>query len=88
MITFSCEHCGHKVSAQDEHAGKHGKCPRCAGEVKVPEKSILVNFHCENCGEKISAVHTRAGKTGKCPKCKMILAVPDGYDLTLLDATA
>lgn len=85
MITFSCEHCGHKVSAKDENAGKHGKCPRCAGKVKVPEKSILVNFNCENCGEKISASHTRAGKTGKCPKCKMMLAVPAGYDLTLLD---
>jgi phage FluMu protein Com len=85
MITFSCEHCGHKVSAQDEDAGKHGKCPRCAGEMTVPEKSILVNFLCDNCGEKISAIHTRGGKEGKCPKCKTMLAVPVAHDLTLLD---
>jgi len=86
MITFSCGNCGHKVSARDENAGKHGKCPRCAGTVTVPEKSILVRFHCENCGEKVSAVHTRAGKKGKCPRCKATLAVPVSHDLTLLDA--
>ena len=85
MITFNCEHCGHKVSSRDENAGKGGRCPRCAGQVTVPERSIVVNFVCENCGEKISAIHTRGGKEGKCPKCRTTLAVPVAHDLTLLD---
>ncbi len=85
MISFNCEHCGHKVSVPDEHAGKRGKCPRCTGTVAIPERSILVNFVCENCGQKISAIHTRVGKEGKCPKCRTTLAIPVAHDLTLLN---
>ncbi len=76
MIRFCCEQCGHKISVRDEHAGKQGKCPWCAGVVIVPDKSLFVDFNCENCGEKISAVRTRIGKTGKCPKCGLTLVVP------------
>ncbi len=76
MIRFCCEHCGHKISVRDEHAGKRGKCPRCADVVTVPDKSLFVDFCCENCGEKISAVRTRAGKKGKCPNCKLPVAIP------------
>lgn len=85
MIKFSCDNCGHKIGAKDEHAGKRARCPGCGGATTVPEKTILVNFLCENCGEKISAVHTRAGKEGKCPKCRHTLVVPAAHDLTLLD---
>jgi predicted RNA-binding Zn-ribbon protein involved in translation (DUF1610 family) len=76
MIRFCCEHCGHKISVRDEHAGKRGKCPSCADVVTVPDKSLLIDFNCENCGEKISAVRFRIGKTGKCPKCGLTLVVP------------
>lgn len=85
MLKFSCDNCGHKIGAKDEHAGKRARCPACGSLITVPEKTILVNFLCENCGEKISAVHTRAGKEGKCPKCRHTLVVPASHDLTLLD---
>ncbi|MHC4430753.1 MAG: hypothetical protein ACYTBS_02825 [Planctomycetota bacterium] len=85
MLKFSCDNCGHKIGAKDEHAGKRARCPACGSVITVPEKTILVSFLCENCGEKISAVHTRAGKEGKCPKCRQTLVVPASHNLTLLD---
>lgn len=35
-IVFHCEHCGKKVEAQDNSAGKWGKCPACHNKVYVP----------------------------------------------------
>ncbi len=36
MIAFACAHCGKALSVKDELAGKKGKCPHCAGVVRVP----------------------------------------------------
>jgi transcription initiation factor IIE alpha subunit len=38
-IEFSCPHCKHPLKAEDEHAEKNGKCPKCGKELTVPAKS-------------------------------------------------
>ena len=76
MIRFCCQDCGHKISAQDKHAGKRGKCPECGGIFVVPDKSTIIDFPCETCGQKISVSQTHAGKEARCPKCKNSLVVP------------
>ena len=76
MIRFQCEHCGHKISVQDKHAGKRVKCPKCGSVVTVPVKSTIVDFHCDSCGRKISAPRVHAGKKGRCPKCNNIIIIP------------
>ena len=76
MIQFRCEGCGHKISGQDKHAGKRGKCPKCGSVVVVPEKSTLIDFTCKNCGQKISVPKISAGKKAKCPKCRNMFIIP------------
>jgi DNA-directed RNA polymerase subunit RPC12/RpoP len=76
MIRFYCEHCGRKISVQDKHAGKRGKCPACDSVLVVPEKSTIIDFRCEKCGQKISIPEGQAGTRGKCPKCKHLVVVP------------
>ncbi len=76
MIRFQCEHCAHKISVQDKHAGKRVKCQKCGSVRAVPAKSTIVDFHCESCGQKISVPQVHAGKKCKCPKCKSIVVVP------------
>jgi len=83
MIRFQCEHCAHKISVQDKHAGKRVKCQKCGSVGTVPVKSTIVDFHCESCGQIISVPQVHAGKKCKCPKCKSIVVVP-----TLLEAPA
>lgn len=77
MIRFHCEHCGHKISVQDEHAGKRCKCPRCDSVLIVPHKSAIVDFRCENCGQKLSVPEVHAGKKARCPKCKSAVIIPE-----------
>jgi DNA-directed RNA polymerase subunit RPC12/RpoP len=76
MVRFCCEHCGHKISVQDEHAGKRGKCRECGSVFVVPAESTLIEFGCQNCGQKISVPKTYEGKEAKCPKCKNRIVVP------------
>ena len=76
MIRFCCEHCAHKISVQEKHAGKRVKCSKCGSVGAVPVKSTIVDFHCESCGQKISVPQVHAGKKCKCPKCKSIVVVP------------
>jgi hypothetical protein len=40
MIRFCCEHCGHKISVKDKHAGKRGKCPKCKSILTVPKPQV------------------------------------------------
>ncbi|MBN2313276.1 MAG: hypothetical protein JXM79_05060 [Sedimentisphaerales bacterium] len=76
MIQFNCEQCGRKISIQNEHAGKRGKCPECGAALVIPAKSSLFELHCQNCGQKINVPQTYAGKQVKCPTCKFIVAIP------------
>lgn len=70
MVRFCCEHCGHKISVQDNYSGKRGKCPECGALVVIPDKSTVITFHCQNCGRKINVPKTCAGKKVQCPSCK------------------
>ena len=76
MIRFCCDRCGHKISIQNKHAGKQGKCPACGGVVTVPAESTLLTFYCQHCDEKISTLRTYAGKKGKCPNCERPSVIP------------
>jgi len=38
-ITFHCDHCGKKINAKEESAGRWGKCPSCHNRVYVPDLS-------------------------------------------------
>jgi len=76
MIRFYCEQCGHKISVQDKHAGKRGKCPECGAAFVVPAESAIIKLTCENCDQKITVPKTYAGKKVKCPTCKFILTIP------------
>ncbi|MHC4071488.1 MAG: TFIIB-type zinc ribbon-containing protein [Planctomycetota bacterium] len=81
MICFCCEQCDHKISVQDERAGKRCKCQQCGSVAAVPQRSTVVDFHCENCGRKISVPQVHAGKKGKCPKCGHLVVVPEQTEL-------
>ncbi|MGO9922091.1 MAG: hypothetical protein ACLQIB_46265 [Isosphaeraceae bacterium] len=37
MIEFACPHCGRQMRANDESAGKNGKCKSCGKTVTVPQ---------------------------------------------------
>ena len=76
MIRFTCEQCGHKISVQNKHAGKHGKCPECGSAFIVPTESAIIELSCQNCGHKISIPKTHEGKKAKCPACRIILDIP------------
>jgi len=76
MIRFYCEHCAHKISVRDNHAGRHGKCPKCGSVIVVPAESTVIEFHCEKCDRKISAPKGHAGKKAVCPKCKSTFIIP------------
>jgi len=36
-IKFNCEHCGKKIEAPDNAAGRPGKCPGCHNKLQVPQ---------------------------------------------------
>lgn len=36
-ISFDCEHCGRKIEAPDDAAGRLGKCPGCHNKLLVPQ---------------------------------------------------
>lgn len=76
MIRFCCEQCGHKITVQDKHAGKRGKCPECGAAFVVPAESAAIELQCENCGQKINISKTHSGKQVKCPACNFIIAIP------------
>jgi len=37
LITFSCSHCGQRISVTQIHAGRKGKCPKCKQIVVIPQ---------------------------------------------------
>ena len=76
MVRFCCEHCGRKISVQDKHAGKRGKCPECGTVIVIPAKSTVITFHCPSCDQRISVPKTHAGKEVQCPSCKDRFIVP------------
>jgi len=43
MITFHCEHCGNKINARDESAGKWGVCPACHNKLYIPNLNAEID---------------------------------------------
>ncbi len=39
-MTFTCEHCGRRLSVPDGQAGKKGRCPQCKKTVTVPAAGV------------------------------------------------
>lgn len=37
MIAFTCPKCGDRISAKNAIAGHYARCPKCQGQVHVPE---------------------------------------------------
>lgn len=37
-IEFSCESCGKRLTAKNEHAGKRAKCSKCSGATRIPSQ--------------------------------------------------
>ncbi len=44
-IDVVCPHCHARFRVSDQFAGKRGPCPKCKGEIRVPEKSEEVVIH-------------------------------------------
>ncbi|QEG34995.1 hypothetical protein [Bythopirellula goksoeyrii] len=44
-IQVICPGCHTRFSVGDQHAGKAGACPKCKGEIKIPEKGDEVIIH-------------------------------------------
>mgnify|MGYP002621589134 CR=1 FL=1 len=44
-IQVICPGCHTRFSVGDQHAGKSGACPKCKGEIKIPEKGDEVIIH-------------------------------------------
>jgi len=42
-ITFHCDHCGKKIEASENAAGKWGKCPSCHNKIYVPNLEVNVD---------------------------------------------
>ena len=74
-IKFGCPKCGKHLSANDDYAGKEGKC-KCGAALIVPGDSDRMKFKCTQCGGGISVRKTHAGKKGKCPTCQNVVTVP------------
>ncbi|MBN1456778.1 MAG: DUF4013 domain-containing protein [Sedimentisphaerales bacterium] len=83
MIKFCCEHCGHKIGAPDDYAGKKARCSKCKQPVKIPAESQeiktgdsdMIKFRCEKCNQKIAVKAIHAGKRVKCNKCQNICVI-------------
>ena len=39
-IVFHCEHCGNRITAKDEAAGKWGTCPACHNKLYIPDLNV------------------------------------------------
>ncbi len=76
MIRFACSNCNRLISVDEKYSGKKGKCPKCRGDVVVPERSTIIEFSCGSCGRKISVPERQGGKKGACPKCKSPVVIP------------
>ena len=82
---------GHKLNANEKHAGKSLACPKCKAVVSIPAlpraaaQPVLAKTSnsvvCPN-GHKIVNVSQKlAGKTVACPKCKAPIVIPaTGFD--------
>ena len=76
MIKFACSSCDQRISVDDKHAGKRGKCPKCGQTLVIPGGSTAIEFPCASCGHRIKVPQRYAGKKGRCPKCRNTVVVP------------
>jgi len=76
------------MKVADAHAGKRGKCPKCARTVAVPPQSTLIPVSCTNCAQTTHVPQNYAGKKIACPQCKNACAVPELSKQALTPAQA
>lgn len=83
-ITFRCKN-GHKIKADDRHAGVHSKCPKCKVLIVVPEPAPLLPppramtesglMRVLGSAPELPAMPKRNEDTvRKCPRCKKRLS--------------
>lgn len=91
FILFACP-CGKRFKMPAGYAGRTGRCPKCQGRIKIPEKTRaeaealpsvaekpredLIRFTC-SCGKGLKVPLGSAGRTGRCPKCKKLVKIPE-----------
>jgi DNA-directed RNA polymerase subunit RPC12/RpoP len=72
-------HCGQRMVAKPQMAGKMVRCPRCAEIVQIPGPRTSGQQQpvaCAGCGQRFLAREDLAGKVVKCPVCGKPLTVP------------
>jgi serine/threonine protein kinase len=72
-------HCGQRMVAKPQMAGKLVRCPRCAEIVQIPgprTSGQQQRVACGSCGQQFLAREDLAGKAVKCPVCGKPLTVP------------
>jgi serine/threonine protein kinase len=72
-------HCGQRMVAKPQMAGKMVRCPRCAEIVQIPgprTSGQQQRVACGGCGQQFLAREDLAGRVVKCPVCGKPLTVP------------
>ncbi len=73
-IDVTC-HCGQRMIANRDMAGKLVKCPRCSTTVPIPGLK-QIDVVCRHCSQRFMARSELAGRVVKCPVCSRPLTVP------------
>jgi phage FluMu protein Com len=82
-VQFTCEHCGKVLAADDQHAGKQGKCPQCAGVFTIPTAPAGEETNAE--ADQVDQGTVESGPKA-CPSCgaaadaEAVICVSCGYN--------
>ena len=67
-IRFHCPHCGKSLRANPKLIGRKLPCPKCSGEVRVPEQNIKADITAKN-KVQLQAGHSSERTKIRCPHC-------------------
>lgn len=59
-IPLKCDHCGRSLSVSSKLAGKKGKCPKCQGQIRIPNIQTK-----QTASESVSPAQTKSPADGK-----------------------
>jgi len=68
-IEFQCPHCGKKLKAKDQAAGRRLDCPGCGEPLAVPDIEVQYNTTTAEEQEVPSAEDNGEEETKRCPAC-------------------